>query len=68
VEAFSGWETSGMDSSRPVFVRSDDDGEDEPTKLLRFIVMGADSGEIASAEAMDEKGQVWGHRMEMSKS
>lgn len=63
VEDFSGWETSGLESSRPVFVRCDEDKEDAPTQMLRFVVLESASGGVISAEAMDSKGQVWGHRM-----
>jgi|JI10StandDraft_1071094.scaffolds.fasta_scaffold62975_2 hypothetical protein len=60
VEDFSGWETSGRSSSRPVFVRCKDDDPDDATTMLRFIVELDDAGHVLSATAIDKKGCVWG--------
>lgn len=62
VEDFSGWETRGGSSSRPVFVRCDEDDEDAPTTMLRFVVEQDGGGQVVSAVALDGKGCVWGRR------
>lgn len=60
VEDYDGWESLGLRSTRNVYVRCDEDGADEATRRLRFVVeLGAD-GAVVSAEALDDKGSVWG--------